>query len=53
MQLLHLAVTDLDECIGLYSSFENAWVDCFREADLSLLTAPFSMIPRLRESFRR
>jgi len=21
----------LDECIGLLSPFENAWVDCFRE----------------------
>jgi len=25
----------LGECIGLLSSFENAWVDCFREADFS------------------
>jgi hypothetical protein len=26
-----------DECIGLLSSFENAWVDYFRYADLPLL----------------
>jgi hypothetical protein len=25
----------IDECIGLFSSVENAWADCFREADLS------------------
>jgi hypothetical protein len=25
----------LDECIGLFSSAENAWARCFREADLN------------------
>jgi hypothetical protein len=30
---LKVTTVFLDECIGLFSSFENAWVDCFREAD--------------------
>jgi hypothetical protein len=26
----------LETCIGLLSSFENAWVDCFRDVDFPL-----------------